>query len=442
MKKLAAILSIMLLLATPISAAADGPEIIMAEPTVVVPIPINDAVIQLLTSDRPADTYIYAITYYGQLGNDEIVSVVGLIIEPPYTDWSLEDGDAIWLGSIVIPDEGDPYYFDPAQYASTISIKTASMVRPGPGGGSNIYLPFQAGKKMMYGVRGIHGSGDYGTSGMLAVDLVGSDNLGADIAPPNVYASANGLIDYVCTDGTSVTIKAYDATTTNEFVYAHLVDNANLEIGYQLIRGQNFASLTYGSFNDTCGWASQSPESYHLHWMFEPADDFYQVEGYTIDTILGEWYRGADTIRIYGYVYASGGSSDYIDDDDPTRPPVLEINPFNPDDITLRGGHIWDNMIMGLFSFVGGIADNFPYHDPALGGEGDPEPIFTDTSTNVNNMFESTISYAVRNTNLLLGGLYLISPILIMISMILFMEIVYLIYAIWRFVLKVIPAAQ
>lgn len=444
MKKLLTLLTLLIFLATPLSALADEPTIIMAQPTVQVSDQINNAVVNLLTAQRPSDTYIYAITYAALWHNGWIASVVGLAnIQPPYDNWSLEDGDATYLGSIVIPYNDPPYYYDPSSQANTRAAKTAKLIHPGPGGGANIYLPFQPGKQMQYGIRGVHGSGDFGTSGMVAVDLVGADNMGSNIAPPNVYASADGVIDYVCTDGVSVAVKAYDTTTTNKFLYAHLINNANLTIGYALKRGVQFANLVKGSFTNTCGWASQSPESYHVHWMFEPSSNYFQAEKYTLNTSTGDWTDGTNTIRVLGFLTAyGGGSSDYTDGDDPTLPPVIVVDPTDPTKLVLQGGHIWDNMIMGLFSFAGGIASVFPLHSQTMGGGEKEKPVISNAWSVMDNMVQSMITLTVRNANLFLGGLAILGPFIINFSIILFIEGVYVVYAVWRLILKIIPAAQ
>ena len=432
MKFIASIIILIAILASPFSALAQEPGIIMAQPTIPIGSEINEAVISLLTSARPAETYLYAITYTSIYGNGWIASVVGLDnIEPPYTEWSLEDGDAVWLGSIIIPDQGDPTYFDPAALA--VNTAHTAKLLPGAGGGAQIYMPFAQGKQMMYGLRGVHGSGDYGTSGMLAVDLVGATNVGASIAPDDVYASAAGVIDYVCTDGISVAVRTYNSTTEDTFLYAHLVDNANLTIGYSIARGQMFATLVHGSFQDTCGWASQSPESYHLHWMFEPSDDYFQAEGYILDTTTGIWKQGTTSIGPLNYLTASGGNSTYIiDEDDPTGLPVLDVSVIDPSKITLRGGHIWDNMIMGMFSFLGGIASGFPESNSALGGGDAPKNV----AGGIGPTFQNIISLVIRYTNLFYGGLMLVGPFLWTAGIVMSSEVAYFIYAMIRFFAK------
>lgn len=432
MRKLAAIVSVILLLAVPGAALAQSPEIIMAPPTMPVDGSISAAVQALLTSAPPADAWVYSITYAAHYGNGWIASVVGITgVAEPYTDWSLEDGDGIWLGTIVIPIDGDPYYYDPSSlsYAPKVAALTAV-----DGGGPDILLPFKPGTQMMYGLRGVHGEGDYGTTGMYAVDLVGADNMGANIASDSVYASYTGVIDYVCTDGTSVAIKATDATTGNTFVYAHLVDNVNLTIGYHLTGGQSFANLVHGSFEDTCGWASQSVDSYHVHWMVKPASGYYQVEGYTLNITTGDFSGSAGTVRPLGYLTASGGSCGdcYQYGDDPTQGPVIIVDPNNPANITLKGGHIWDNVIMGAMTFIGGLANGFPVHSTAIGGGDMSKPVtggIVDLSTRV-------ISFGVMYANLFFGGLKLFGPFYVLLAVIITIETAYVIYAIWRGVKK------
>jgi hypothetical protein len=275
----------------------------------------------------------------------------------------------------------------------------------------------------MYGLRGIHGSGDYGTSGMVAVDLVGGDTLGTNIAPPTVYASASGTISYICTDGTSVAVQVTNGTDT--FIYAHLVDNANLTIGHAVTKGVPFASITYGSYTDECGWASQSATSYHLHWMFAPDSGFFQTEGYVLDTSTGVFTRGTETVNKLGYLTASGGSSVIIDNpDDPINGPVLVIDPYNPANITLSGGHIWDNIIMGLFQAMGNFASTLPLRGEALGGGDAPK----DPYQGVGLGLKQVISYSIRLAFLFFGGLSLMGPILATFWLIATIESAYLLF--------------
>jgi hypothetical protein len=659
MNKILAILAVLAILAIPVGAAAQGPEIILAQPPQPVAWQIEDGVRDLLSSNRPAETYVYAITYTAPYEDGWIASVVGLVdIAYPYTDWILEDGNAIWLGSVVIPATDPPYYFDPEnvplssvgvkkvfakylsgdteqtfvfyevlsgshflmdgpssmsvdcsgthptachiyyeytagggsyepyilvkftrsvsdesniywkvdEYHSTLENETFSEIwnednwadaefHPNPtagdmthgeyvagsfgtteitiqthatgysgsghvdlmlylddgpfpdptatptetatptstntptetstptitntptetatptitatpsntptetltptitntpentltptvtpipavggGGGANILLPFAPGNQMMYGLRGIHGSGDYGTSGMVAVDLVGGDTLGTNIAPPTVYASASGTISYICTDGTSVAVQVTNGTDT--FIYAHLVDNANLTIGHAITKGNPFASIKYGSYTDECGWASQSANSYHLHWMFAPDSGFFQTEGYVLDTSTGVFTKGTETVNKLGYLTASGGSSVIIDNpDDPIDGPVLVIDPLNPANITLGGGHIWDNMIMGLFQGLGNFASTLPLESASVGGGDAPKPLTQGWVAAA----KSLVTMAVRMTYLFFGGLALIGPFLFTTWLILTIEAVYFLFFLYRLIVKIIP---
>ena len=167
---------------------------------------------------------------------------------------------------------------------------------------------------MIYGPRAVHGSGDYGTSGMLAVDLVSGDDLGAGAAPPFAYASDTGTIDYICDDGTSVAVRTHNATTDDYFIYAHLLDNANLVIDQSFGRGELLGSIKYGTFDDDCGWAEQQEDHYHIHWMFEPSNGSFQAEGCVLGIASKKWTCGTQVIGTGGWLYGGGGFGFGTDD--------------------------------------------------------------------------------------------------------------------------------
>ena len=167
---------------------------------------------------------------------------------------------------------------------------------------------------MQYGPRGVHGEGDYGTSNMVAVDLIGGDTLGPGIAGPEVYASDAGTIDYVCNDGTTVAVRTYNSTTGDYFLYAHLLDNAGLTVGQPFDRGQLIGSLKYGTFGSQtsgCGWAEQGDHIYHLHWMFTPRNGSFQAENCILYIADNRWVcnGGSKLIGIGEYIAAIGGGS-------------------------------------------------------------------------------------------------------------------------------------
>jgi hypothetical protein len=192
----------------------------------------------------------------------------------------------------------------------------------------------------------IHGSGEYGTTGMYAVDLVGGDSLGTNIASPAVFASAAGTIDYVCTDDTSVAVRTHDDASDDTFVYAHLLDNANLEMDHSFAAGEQIGSLKYGAFDDTCGWAQQGPLIYHVHWMFEPSGGGYQVGGYTILLSDKKFHKGNAAIGSGGFIINLGSSGGV---DDP--PPAVTVP------------SIWDNVVYAIVSVVKGVAALLPDHN-------------------------------------------------------------------------------
>ena len=311
---------------------------------------VRSALLSWLEVAKPVPAPYYAVTYIENIGVDTAVSMVALNIGDPSEEWHItedENGETkvIWMGSVIVRADGSVDEL----FAPVGALKTASM--RGAGGGSYVSFPFTAGSYAVYGPRGVHGSGDYGTSGMLAVDLVGGDDLSGSMFAA-AYASDAGTVDYVCDDGVSVAIRTYNASTGDYFVYAHLLDNANLVLSHEFAKSELLGSIKYGNFDDSCGWAEQADNHYHIHWMFQPSGGFFQAEGCILDTTSQKWTCGTEVIGIGGKLYGGGGSSAGLDD--PT---------------TINGGTnnetgFWDYMLIGLVSiFDAGILKLLPSHN-------------------------------------------------------------------------------
>jgi hypothetical protein len=261
-----------------------------------------------LSTDAPSTAPYYIVTYAKQKTGRTFVSLVGVDLPSPESDWDLEEGGSaiVWMGSVNVSSDGTVSLFQPEQAMTNSPVKRA-VFSPAPGGGSYIAFPFQAGTGMLYGPRAVHGSGDYGTSGMLAVDLVSGDDMGASAAPPYVYASDAGEIDFVCEDDTTVAVRTHNADTGDYFLYAHLLSNENLESEVTFEQGELMGSLKYGTFDDDCGWAEQQPDHYHIHWMFVPANGAYQAEGCVLSIATKKWTCGTETIGTGGWIVGGGG---------------------------------------------------------------------------------------------------------------------------------------
>ena len=249
----------------------------------------------------------------------------------------------------------------------------------------------------MYGPRGVHGDGDYGTTGMVAVDFVGGDNLGSNIASNTVFAADTGTVDYVCDDGTSVAIRTHNTGTGDYFVYAHLLDNANLAIDTVFSQAEAIGNLKYGSFNDTCGWASQQASNYHLHFMFTPANDAFQIENCVIDVASAEWTCGNTTVTTGGFLYGGGGYGALIDDPGSPSNTVAAT--------TARS--FWDFVILGLANGVRAILM------PILPTHNSPLSLLVPILNGIKTIFKLAYVLIKGNINLLpvVGLLLIIIPI-------------------------------
>lgn len=305
-------------------------------------------VLVYLEQNRPADTHLYAVMAYDFNENGEFVSLAGLApdTQPPYY-WRLEDGNVIWIGTLTRID-GAIQLYQPGAIA--MNAKTPGLgktLEAGPGGGVDIYLPWQAGKKMMFGSRAVHGGG-FSVSNSIGLDWVGGDDFGADAASATVYASASGEVTAVCTDGTSAAYLVEGGG--NQIAYFHLEIDNLIGMGDTVARGQPIGSLVYGNFDDTCGWASQQPDHYHLHWVVVPANNRFRAEGWTLDTTTARWTRGNETIRTGQWVTGGGGfgSLDNGEDDPASGPGSVVITPGDPEMSGGGGAHLWDYVVIGL----------------------------------------------------------------------------------------------
>jgi len=411
--------------------------VIMAPATVPVAPEITQAVQGFLTDNPPSSAQVYAITSLSLYGNGHVVSVVGLenVTAPDYA-WSLEDGNqAIWSGSVIVED-GSARLFEVENGAChDCSLNLA-------GGGADVRFPFAG--KMMYGLRGVHGSGDYGTTGMLAVDWVGGDDMGVGVASADVYASYDGTIDYTCDDGTSQAIRVTDGGD-NVFVYAHLVIDSGLTVGKTFARGAHIGQLVYGSFNDTCGWASQKDNHYHVHWMFKPSNGYYQAEGWVLNVSGGKWASGSSSIGVNEWM-TSGQTTGTDNEDDATTTLGMDKNGHLSG---IGGQHVWDFIVAGVYNLVNQLASKIlPEHQAEPLYDANGNPIVDQNgnavmrSSNWLNGLMIAMRDAILTANQILPGWVNLTITFVVLGTFFVSESIYLIYALWRFVLKIIPMMQ
>ncbi len=349
MKRVTIFLVLIFFLAVPVQAQGEAPHVIRS--TKPMSAELRGYLDAWLAVSPPSDAKYYIVTYWHNRADGTVVSLAGVNLDTPESDWSLEDG-AVWLGTVVVSATGE---------VSPLSVTTqargggnASFTPRFAGGGAYVAFPFAAGSAAQYGPRGVHGSGDYETSGMLAVDLVGGDGMGATSMPPYTYASDAGTIDYICDDDTSVAVRTHNDDTDDYFLYAHMLANDGLVMDAEFAQGALLGSLKYGSFDDTCGWAEQSSSQYHVHWMFVPSYGKMQVGSCILTVSSQVWQCGDETVRTGGYLVGGGGFSDLGDASGSTGAGSVVTDPT-----------FWDYILTGFLSIADhGILKLLPSHNP------------------------------------------------------------------------------
>lgn len=309
MKKIVSITLLFVMFASVSPAVAQGETPYVVDSTRPISAELRHALDAWLAVDPPSNAFYYIVTYTEDYTAYWAVSLVGVNLQAPDEPWSLEDTEkTVWMGSVIV----DKTSGQVSPFREVAKAHGLAAMRLVAGGGSYVAFPFAQGTSALYGPRGVHGSGDYGTSGMLFVDLVSGDDMGATAAPPYVFASDAGEIDYVCDDGVSVAVRTYNNSTGDYFLYAHLVDNANLVLSTAFNRGEMIGDLKYGTFqggSPTCGWADQHANHYHVHWGFVPAAGKYQVGACILTVSTQAWQCGDQKIGVGGYLVGGGGFS-------------------------------------------------------------------------------------------------------------------------------------
>lgn len=283
-----------------------------------------------LADNAPVAYPYWAVTYAGDpdaLG-DVFVSLVAIDVADPNAQWYIEDrhpedgtDDSVvrWMGSVTVHADHSVSLFSDGGYNDAPQAHALKIAAPVSmpildGGGNNVRFPWQFGKSMIYGTRGIHDAGGGGAYavGFSAVDFLGGQDLGTGIASNRVLSVATGEVDYVCEDGTTVTIRT--ASAGDYYIYAHLMDNSSLIEGYTFYQGDTIGYLKYGSFDDTCGWAEQTADHYHLHFGFKPANDAFKIGGCILDMNTEKWTCGTEVVSPGGTLKNLGSTLTTGDD--------------------------------------------------------------------------------------------------------------------------------
>ncbi len=288
---------------------------------------IQTRVAQLLENEAPRlGVFKFAITDVGYKEKYWTVSVAGLALTTE-GKWHLED--ALWLGTVMIADTpGLPgIVTDVSPSADAAAAATAP--ENGRGGSQNI-LPWRSGTTAIYGTLGVHDCG-FSLTGWKAVDLFPTEN--------QVFATQGGEVSYVCRDSTQVAVRIGDN------LYDHLVDTGQ-KIGDQYAQGGPLGSLVPGTFDDTCGYASQQPTSAHVHFCFipNPTSGSWAADGYALSIYNNNWVKGDETVEPMGTLTADWANAGVV-------PPGPAI-----------GANMWDSWTGGMVSMADHFLPVLPSH--------------------------------------------------------------------------------
>lgn len=229
--------------------------------------------------------FSYAITSLDHKPPYFYVSVAGL----PMDSERMRLADSLWLGVVTIADlPGLPGYVEDALPVIPDASETDNRGY-GMGGSPNI-LPWRDKTTATYGVLGVHDCG-FSLNGWLAVDFFPSENM--------VYSTQGGDVSYVCRDSHQVALRI------GENLYTHLEDTGQV-IGDHYDQGQALAAMIPGTYDDTCGYADQQPENYHVHFCFIPNQvNRWSADGYSLWVGDGNWYKdGLDPVSTLGTLTA------------------------------------------------------------------------------------------------------------------------------------------
>lgn len=448
-------------------AKADAPPIVMGDSSISgVPSGMKDGLEDALDDYRPEEdiaeldpedySNMYAITNYSESDEDDYywVSFAGMVVPDPedLDGWDLSW--AVWSGLAIAHDNGDTTYTvyiegteDYELMLDTAGLADIANSGEGGTGSATYYFPWAAGYKAYYGSKGIHGAGPsdpaWGGVGWKAVDWVGGAvGYTGDIFPNGVYVSQSGTIDYVCKDDVQTWVQI------GNFLYGHLVDNVTLQEGVYHSQGSYLGALVTGSHltpatsslctgpvDAKCGYMCQQPTTYHIHWGFKPSGSYFNVEGWVLNLNSEEWVKGLDSVGPGEYMLAEWSTRPEVPTPGPTiTPGGPTVTPGAPIYVVAEGGgggQIWDGFIAGMRNMVKARVDDI--ND--LGDYG-------------NNLYEERHSVgmilsgariAIRTLYVLLRSSFNLTITLVVVWIILILEPIRLIRAVWMGIKELIP---
>ncbi len=422
-----------------------GIPITMGDSSVTVPPGIVTAVQTRLNSYLPdTSANMWAITDYSETDAEGYyyIALLGLIVDDPdNTKWSLEKG--VWTGVGIVRDDGGGSYTagvegDGGTYDTLIGEAevTDPAYQATGGAGSPYYIfPWQAGTLAWYGVKGVHGAGPYGPdpyADYVAVDFVGgSTGYAAEIMPNAVFASETGTVNFVCRDDYQVWVGV------GNFLYGHLADNENLQIGHRFTQGENMAAMVTGPLDNNwdgcyCGDAEQRSTTYHLHFGFKPDGNYFQIEKWVLNIDTETWRYSNESIEPQEYLKAEWSGGPIIvktpTPGGPTPTPGGVPTPYP--DVPPEGGgagHIYDPFVNAMEGMVQERVDSMS--DVTAGEQ----------ERNIPVMIASGFRIAIRTVYVIMVSNINMTITIIIFGLIIIMENVRILRAIWMGIKELIP---
>lgn len=219
-------------------------------------------------------------------------------------------------------------------------------------------FPMEAGKKMVYGILGVHDAGWNGIPELepwLAVDFI--SRIEDDYAGMDAYNHLGTTIEvmYTCHDVNNVSVvfgfRSLPWVVTPVAIYTHFLPLYSFSKGATFDDGDPMGYLAMGTFgNAGCGYTNQAEDHYHLHYGFPDTLNFdgssLSWGGYFLDTATQVFTSATDpgdVVAANGILRNSDGSND---------PPVGAS----------VGNHIWTFLLDGLIELVRVALVGMPDH--------------------------------------------------------------------------------
>jgi hypothetical protein len=289
------LLGSILLLILPVAVFAQQPAYIVSS-TSPISAELRQHVDDWLAVSPPSNNIYFAVTYTQESEEGAyLVCLVALDLASPDEEWSFTGMETAqgttpskvsWFGTIKVFADGDVVLLtEAAEGFATSAAKLARSTQPGPGGSASIRFPWQPSKAVRYGRAGVHPVGHGYVNPWRMVDFHSGTDMGSGAASDRVYASAAGEVTWVCDDDTTMIVQIDDGE--DYFLYADLLENANLELEHNFAQSETIGFLKHGTYVDTCGTALQTEDHWRLRWGFQKgSNNTFQAEGCILTGIV------------------------------------------------------------------------------------------------------------------------------------------------------------